>query len=103
MLAEPIYDNLTAAREVRDVAGTPDLTGVQKKCLQHHLTVPQGYPRDHCLPKIIRIDGDTPASLIIEYGVGVSKEKTYKINKIDSDFFFEGSPDGSFTKKRNKE
>ena len=37
--------------------------------------------------KIVLIDGNALASLMIEYNVGVSIESTYYIKKIDSDFF----------------
>jgi restriction system protein len=37
--------------------------------------------------KIILIDGKQLASLMIEYGVGVSKEAVYELKKLDSDFF----------------
>lgn len=36
---------------------------------------------------IVLIDGEKLANLMIEYGVGVSTIQTYKIKKIDSDFF----------------
>ena len=40
--------------------------------------------------KIILIDGDHLANLMIDYGVGVSTEATYELKKLDSDFFVEG-------------
>lgn len=39
--------------------------------------------------KIILIDGQRLASLMIEYNVGVSVAQTYEIKKIDSDYFEE--------------
>ena len=37
--------------------------------------------------KIVLIDGNQLADLMIEYGVGVAKEMTYVIKKIDTDYF----------------
>lgn len=37
--------------------------------------------------KVILIDGQKLASLMIEYDVGISIQRTYKIKKIDSDYF----------------
>lgn len=37
--------------------------------------------------KIALIDGQTLASLMIEYNLGVSVESTYLVKKIDSDYF----------------
>jgi restriction system protein len=38
---------------------------------------------------VVLIDGNRLASLMIEYGVGVSLTQTYEIKEIDSDFFSE--------------
>ena len=37
--------------------------------------------------KIILIDGEQLAGLMIDYGVGVSTEETYEIKRLDSDYF----------------
>jgi len=37
--------------------------------------------------KIILIDGERLAELMIEYGVGVSTEAIYEVKKVDSDYF----------------
>ncbi len=39
--------------------------------------------------KIILIDGDTLADLIIDYGVGVTPFATYELKRVDSDYFAE--------------
>ena len=39
--------------------------------------------------KVILIDGDMLADLLIDHGVGVSTVDTYEVKKIDSDFFAE--------------
>jgi len=40
-------------------------------------------------PKVILIDGETLASLMIEYGLGTSTVESYHIKKIDLDYFEE--------------
>ena len=37
--------------------------------------------------EIILIDGQRLTQLMIEYGVGVQVERTYRVVKIDEDFF----------------
>lgn len=37
--------------------------------------------------KVILIDGNRLAELMIEHGVGVSEERTYTLKRIDSDYF----------------
>jgi restriction system protein len=39
--------------------------------------------------KVVLIDGETLAQLMIEHNVGVSKVNTYEIKKVDSDYFAE--------------
>lgn len=39
--------------------------------------------------KIVLIDGEKLADLMIEYDVGVVTTSVYKVKKIDSDFFAE--------------
>ena len=39
--------------------------------------------------KIVLIDGETLAQLMIEYNVGVSTINTYEVKKVDSDYFSE--------------
>ena len=39
--------------------------------------------------KVVLIDGDTLAQLMIEHNVGVSTTNTYEIKKVDSDYFAE--------------
>lgn len=38
-------------------------------------------------PRVVRIDGQTLAQLMIEYNVGVSVSQTYEVKKVDSDDF----------------
>ncbi|MDR1283515.1 MAG: hypothetical protein LBK99_22240 [Opitutaceae bacterium] len=37
--------------------------------------------------KVILIDGDRLAELMLEHGVGVSNERNYTLKRIDSDYF----------------
>lgn len=41
--------------------------------------------------KIVLIDGDQLAQLMIDHNVGVSVEKTYEIKRVDSDYFAENT------------
>lgn len=41
----------------------------------------------HLQVRVILIDGEQLAALMIEHGVGVSVEKTYQLKQVDSDFF----------------
>ena len=45
------------------------------------------YAKKQHTTKIVLVDGDALARLMIEYNVGVSVETTYSIKRIDSDFF----------------
>lgn len=47
------------------------------------------YVRKQHACKIALIDGQTVASLMIEYSLGVSVESTYLVKRIDSDYFTE--------------
>ncbi len=42
-------------------------------------------------PKIVLIDGEQLAQLMIDHDVGVSIEKTYEIKRVDSDYFAENT------------
>jgi restriction system protein len=39
--------------------------------------------------KIVLIDGQQLAQYMVDYGLGVSVEKTYEVKRLDSDFFEE--------------
>lgn len=79
-------------KEVRDFTGALLAKGAHKgifvttskfsaDAYEHATSVKQ--------PKIVLIDGNTLVGLMIELGIGVSAQKTYKISKIDSDYFEE--------------
>ncbi len=40
-------------------------------------------------PKVVLIDGNTLVQLMIDYGLGVSTDAVYEVNKVDSDYFSE--------------
>ena len=44
---------------------------------------------EHIEPKVVLIDGLHLAELMIDYEVGVSTVRTYKVKRVDSDFFEE--------------
>jgi len=51
-----------------------------KKAIEYVAKIPQ---------KVILIDGDRLAQLMIEHGVGVSPVATYEVKKVDADYFSE--------------
>ena len=84
-------NNPVTARDVRDFVGTLDLRGVNKGLFITTSRFPKN-TKDILsrTPKnIILIDGPHLANLMIEYDVGVSTEKIFRIKKIDIDFFSE--------------
>lgn len=38
-------------------------------------------------PKIVLVDGDLLAELMIDHGIGVADVKTYSVKKVDLDYF----------------
>ena len=42
-------------------------------------------------PRVVLIDGDTMARLMIEYNVGVTTKAVYELKSVDQDFFEEGT------------
>ncbi len=38
-------------------------------------------------PRVILVDGETPAALMIDHNVGVSDRETYAVKRVDSDYF----------------
>lgn len=47
------------------------------------------YAANHQVSRIVLIDGKKLADLMIAYGIGLYTENTYKIQKIDTDYFIE--------------
>ena len=78
---------------VRDFVGALDGEGVQKGIF---ITTSNFNPAaknfaEKSSKRIILIDGDQLAQLMIEHNVGVSIEKTYEIKRVDSDYFAENT------------
>jgi len=44
---------------------------------------------EHIDPRVVLVDGERLARLMIEHGVGVTTIDTVKIGRIDSDYFVE--------------
>ncbi len=45
---------------------------------------------DSVSPRVILVDGERLATLMIDYNVGVSERETYPVKRIDSDYFGDG-------------
>ena len=52
--------------------------------------------------KIVLIDGDALAQLMIDHDVGVATARTYTVKKMDSDYFTEGTCDYHHVNQRQK-
>lgn len=48
------------------------------------------YAEEKASKKIVQIDGDELARYMIEYNIGVSTKRIFKVKRIDSDYFEEG-------------
>ena len=84
-------NNPVTASNVRDFVGTLHLptNGANKGIFVTTSRFPSGTEDilKGTLKNIVLIDGIKLAELMIEHNVGVSKETSYQIKKIDSDFF----------------
>ena len=83
-------DSKVSSPEIQKFAGSMSLHGAQKGLFITTASFSQGAvdtANINPLYKIVLIDGDTLAKLMIEYDVGVSTVETYKIKKVDTDFF----------------
>ena len=59
--------------------------------LHHHLRVLRGvlqYAKG-LSDKVVLIDGETLANLMIDHSVGVSLQRSYEVKRVDSDYFSE--------------
>jgi restriction endonuclease Mrr len=45
-------------------------------------------------PRVVLIDGRRLADLMIEYGVGVSRFRSYELKRVDEDYFVEDEGSG---------
>ena len=76
---------------VRDFVGALDGEGVQKGVFitTSNFTPTAKNFAERSSKRIILIDGNHLAQLMIDHNVGVSVEKTYEIKRVDSDYFAE--------------
>lgn len=86
------WDTPVPVKEVRDFAGAL----LSKKSRKGIFITTSQFPasayefiKSIPEPKIVLIDGATLANLMIEHGVGTAVQKSYKISKVDSDYFDE--------------
>jgi restriction system protein len=49
----------------------------------------------HVQPRVVLVDGRRLADLMIEYGVGVSRFKSYELKRVDEDYFVDDQDPGS--------
>lgn len=81
--------NAVSASMARDFVGALDLNGVNKGVFITTSKFPKNsddlVSRSHKSIKLV--DGKYLVQLMIDYNLGVDTEKTYKIKRIDSDFF----------------
>lgn len=85
------YDegNSVSASQLRDFVGALELQGVKKGVFITTSKFPKNAEDivSRATKSITLIDGVKLAKLMIEYNIGVSTEKEYKIKRIDTDFF----------------
>ncbi|MDX1941640.1 MAG: restriction endonuclease [Saprospiraceae bacterium] len=85
------WENTVPTREVRDFAGAL----LAKKAKKGIFITTSDFPNsaidfvNQIEPKLILIDGRRLGELIIEFDVGVSTQRIYKVKRIDSDYFEE--------------
>ncbi len=85
------WENTVPTREVRDFAGAL----LAKKAKKGIFITTSDFPKsaieyvNQIEPKLILIDGQRLGELMIEFDVGVSTQRNYKVKRIDSDYFEE--------------
>ena len=85
------WENTVPTREIRDFAGAL----LAKKAKKGIFITTSSFPKSavefvgQIEPKIILIDGQRLGELLIEFDVGVSTQRNYKVKRIDSDYFEE--------------
>ncbi|AEW03399.1 restriction endonuclease [Niastella koreensis] len=85
------WENTVTIHQVRDFAGSL----LSKKAKKGIFITTSSYPASakefvgSIDPKIVLIDGNELANLMIEFKVGVSVKKTYEVQRLDSDYFDE--------------
>lgn len=85
------WENTVPIKEIRDFAGSL----LSKKARKGVFITTSDFPKsaydfvNSIEPRIILIDGQKLASLMVEHGVGVSTKEIYEIKSLDSDYFEE--------------
>lgn len=85
------WENTVPIKEIRDFAGSL----LSKKARKGVFIITSEFPKsaydfvNSIEPRIILIDGNKMASLMIEHNVGVSTKEVYEIKNIDHDYFDE--------------
>lgn len=83
------WENTVPVREVRDFAGAL----LAKKAKKGIFITTSDFPRsaieyvNQIEPKLILVDGKRLGDLMIEFNVGVSTQRIYRVKKIDTDYF----------------
>lgn len=85
------YDGPIPINQVRDFAGALLAKKARKGIFITTSTFPKSAVEfvSQIEPRIILIDGERLAQLMIEHNVGVSVKETYEIKRIDNDYFEE--------------
>ena len=85
------WDNSVGGPEVRGFAGALEEQKARKGVMISTSTFTQEAYRyvGRIEKKIVLIDGEQLAQLMIDYNVGVAEEQTYTIKKVDLDYFGE--------------
>ena len=84
-------NNLVQGREMRDFVGSLDVKGSDKGIF----ITTSGFAKNaletikSSSKKIIIVNGDQLADLMLEYNVGVKDEKILRLKRIDEDYFTE--------------
>lgn len=84
------WANPVGSKEVRDFSGSLDGHGARKGVFittSKFTTDACDYAKRVMQKKIVLIDGEQLAQLMIDYDVGVTPAKTYSVKKIDPEFF----------------
>jgi restriction system protein len=85
------WGNTVPTREIRDFAGAL----LAKKAKKGIFITTSSFPKsavefvNQIEPKIVLIDGEMLGELLIEFNVGVSIQRSYKVKRVDSDYFEE--------------
>ena len=83
------WESTVPTREIRDFAGALLAKKAKKGIFITTSTFPKSAIEyvNQIEPKLILIDGQRLGELLIEFDVGVSTQRSYKVKRIDSDYF----------------